>query len=128
MSESSTKKHHRVSYGQEPLEYLDKNKETLCFDIHNFADLSHERGDYIQTKTMKVFGHLWKLTVYPGGSNKSNTDVEHVSIFLWYGGENTETNPVNVNFRLWTNAMSGKFYKHSFTASTKEPKCSLRFG
>ena len=97
MSESSTKKL-RVSYGQEPLEYLDKNKETLCFDIHNFADLSQKRNESIRTKTMEVLGHVWLLGMFPRGSKKSNTDVEHISIFLHYGGENTETNPVNVNF------------------------------
>ena len=121
MSEATTTKKRRVSYGQEPLEYLDKNKATLFFDIHNFADLSHKPSVYIRTKTIEAFGHVWSLKLYPRGYLVLNIDAgsEHVSIYLQYEGENTKTNPVIAACRIGTKTKESSFTKCNFSMSSK---------
>ena len=46
------------------------------------------------TTNFKAHDHLWKLAVCPRGDDESNADVEHLSIFFVYDGENTESDPV----------------------------------
>ena len=66
------------------------NIEKMQFHIHDFANLNHKKGEDFHTNTIKAHGHLWKLQISPRGSTRSNTDTEHVSIYLHYMG----TNPV----------------------------------
>ena len=74
------------------------NRQTARFAIHGFAKLAQKRNEPIMTTIVEVMGHPFKLWIYPRGNRHSKTDAEYVSIFLFYAGENTATNPV-VNAR-----------------------------
>ena len=101
------------SRGPEPVKYLIENKETTSFAIHDFATLPQQKGDKVATNVFQVGGHPFKLWIFPRGL-MGNTDTEYVSMYLLYAGENTETNPVNVRFQIWTKTSNGAHYNHAF--------------
>ena len=54
----------RISWGTAPTctEIREQvNKETIIFDIHNFVDQEHARGEFLLTKSVEAHGHPWKL-------------------------------------------------------------------
>ena len=96
----------RVAYGSPPMQFLEENKKTLVFDIHNFPNLQEE----IITKTIEAFGHQWGLIIYPPGHPLSST------IILCYYGKRGEDNPVVVKTGLRTKTVNIKrtvAYKYS---------------
>ena len=105
---------HRSSHGIAPKEYLDKNKATIVFDVHNFAVLEEKRDACIVSKTAQVFGYPFRVCVYPRGDRISKADVEHVSLDLQFMGENTESNPVFAKTQFISKTISSSLEVHDF--------------
>ena len=91
---------HHSSHGSAPKEYLEENKASIVFDVHNFANLQEKNGKYVASKIAHVGGHPFRAGVSPRGSSLSNTDAEYVSVHLLYAGNNTKSNPVNTRVRM----------------------------
>ncbi|OEU18029.1 hypothetical protein FRACYDRAFT_238463 [Fragilariopsis cylindrus CCMP1102] len=85
-----------TSYGKPKVSF--GNIEKMQFHIHDFANINHKIGEHFKTNTIKAHGHLWKLKIYPRGNIQSNTDTEHVSIYLHCMG----TDPVLAKARIRT--------------------------
>ena len=76
-----------VSWGNAPTEIRhEDNTNAIIFDIHNFANLEHKKGESLITKSIAVHGHSWRVRVYPRGCKSSKNDTEYVSIGLIYSG------------------------------------------
>merc|ERR1712194_357162 len=78
------------------------DKHSIFFDIHNFADLPQKRDECITSKIIKACGNSWLLRVYPRGDFNCTYDTEYVCIYLYYCGERTENNPVDVKLTFRT--------------------------
>ena len=107
---------YRSSYGPAPKEYLEENKASIVFDVHNFADLDEKRGKCVVSQTAQVCDHSFHVEVYPRGDNLSNTDVEYVSLYLSYLGNNSKSNPVNTRVRFKTKNKSTPWGQANFCA------------
>ena len=94
---------------------VDENTVKREIHICHFANLRLRRGDPLYTGTINAHGHLWKLQICPRGANNSNADVEHVSIFVMYDGENTEINPVIMKGRIRTKMINHELAKHEYS-------------
>jgi len=111
-----------ISYGKIPKEFSDDNVITqIQIHIHDFVNLPHTRGDYVSTDTFKAHGHLWKLWIFPRGDNQSGTDVEYISIFLHYAGDNADTDPVVAKKYIRTKTITQKKWgkRHEYSKEKK---------
>jgi len=93
-------------YGKTKTEFLGNNIVKIKFHILDFANLLHERDDYLYTDSIKAHGHPWKLLIYPRGDDESNAEVEMTSIYLLNAAENTETDPGLTNIFIRTKTVS----------------------
>lgn len=60
----------------------DINATLLRFQIPDFASLSHERGNFVEPRPIRILNKSWHLRVYPRGHGMSRTDKTLVSCFL----------------------------------------------
>jgi hypothetical protein len=76
-----------------------KKPETLRFVFHDFKNRKEKRGEAISPPALKAYGFLWKFQIYPRGNEESSTDVEYISCFLNYVGDNNRKPTVGVAIR-----------------------------
>ena len=86
-----------------PPKRLKEDVEKMRFKFHNFASLENARCEDILTPAIEAHGYPWKLRVYPRGSTYSPKDVEYVSVYLRYAGDNEEK--LAVKFSIRCNAL-----------------------
>jgi hypothetical protein len=107
----------QTSYGNIPKEFLDSNYEMMQFHIHDFANIKLDKGGCFFTNTIKAHGHLWKLSIYPRGDCRSNTDTEYVAMFLYCAGENDKSDPVVAKASFQTKTINHPLPKYEFSKS-----------
>ena len=108
-----------VSHGSPP-KRLKEDVETMIYKIHNFASLEEARGKYILTAAIQAHGYPWKLMVYPRGRSSSPKDVEYVSVFLRYAGDDKEKPAAKLSIRCNTynlyvlQRIQAKYSRHTY--------------
>jgi len=110
----------RDSVGCPPKEFSDNAKiAKMEYSIHNFANREEKRGESFFTGVINAHGHPWKLQIYPRGCKTSKTGTEFVSIYLWYAGENTETDPVLAKAMIRRKYKNRELSKHEYIKGEK---------
>ena len=69
------------SYGSPPKSILSE-EQSLKVRFYDFADLMEQRGQWVDSSTMKAHGLSWKLRIYPRGDSNSNLSAIFVSCYL----------------------------------------------
>ena len=70
-----------VSLGRSPRK-LKKEIQTMKFRVHDFANLRENRGVFLLTPTIRLYGYNWRLKLYPKGDASSSKETEYLSCFL----------------------------------------------
>ena len=74
--------------------------KTLRFVFHNFKGMKQNRGECVLSPPpLEAFGYLWRLEFYPKGRVDSDTDTEHISVYLKYVGDKKNTPSAKFKFR-----------------------------
>jgi hypothetical protein len=78
-----------VSVGPTP-KLLKHEIQTMEFRVNDFANHNQVRGRPVETPSIRAYGHDWILRVFPRGSPSSREDIEYVSCFLLYVGDDND--------------------------------------
>ena len=92
----------------------------LCFKIHQFADLDHNRGEEFRTEEIKVGKYSWCLEIFPRGRYSSNEETEFISIYLFRG--DSHNSKVLVSAKLKCNEYSEELDDNDYYPA-KTPGC-----
>lgn len=57
-------------------------KQTIEFRFHDFENLPHKRGEFVQSPSIPCHGHRWELLMFPGGHNTSDENEVNVTVYL----------------------------------------------
>jgi hypothetical protein len=78
---------------------LQKKVHTVRFMIYEFMNLKQKREEYIETPPGQAHGYDWKLWVYPLGHANSSTATDHISVFLYFIGDEKDVPHVAATYR-----------------------------
>ena len=67
------------------------------------------------TGNIEAYGHFWKLMIFPRENMYSNTNVEHVSIYLYSTGDNANTESLILTGYIRTKVITRQIPTNEFS-------------
>jgi len=74
--------------------------ETLRFVFLDFQNQKEQRGEPILSPILKACGFLWKVQLFPYGSDSSSVDTENISLFLRFVGDKNRRAKIKFSIRF----------------------------
>jgi len=104
------------------------NPALLRFEIPDFASLSHERGNFVEPRPIRILNKSWHLRVYPRGHEMSRTDKTLVSCFLTAGDERSAFSSQTRNHQSENKADNFEFSFRIRNWRMVPKRCGFRLG